>query len=343
MELGGVNERHEDVADVGAALASVEERAFAISDGHLEGSLGDVVVEGGTWFSQEERELLPALEKVVEGLPEVGVGLDAFFSELGRHAGADLLHEGGALGLVGEQALLVRGAARLAFVVEFVDEGESLEDEAALDGVVVELVDDLASAVGDAVGVDDLVTHGQVAGEGVAHLDGRREVCGALVEHEGEVFAGVFSAGEEEGDGADVGDDGDDGGGEEARALGVGELTAGEELRAALSHEVQDADVAVVVVQDLALCGGAEELVVGGLDEGDALVYEVPLRGGRQGRVEVSLKLVEPVEGHAKKTTSPLPAAGRGRGWGFRGSVTPTRACASPRSRSVTPTRACAS
>src|SRR5580700_9007126 len=91
----------------------------------------------------------------------------------------------------------------------------------------------------------------------------------------------------------------DDGGGEEARALGVGELAVGEQLRPALSHEVQDADVAVVVVQDLALCGDAEELVVGGLDEGDALVYEVPLRGGRQGRVEVSLKMVEPVEGHA--------------------------------------------
>jgi hypothetical protein len=200
---------------------------------------------------------------------------------------------------VGEQALVVGGAARLAVVVEFVDEGELLEEEAALDGVVVDLVDDLAPAVGEAVGVDDRVAQGQVAGEGVAHLDGGWEAFGALVEHEGEVFAGVFSAGEEEGDGADGDDDGDDGGGEEACALGVGELAVGEQLRPAFSHELQDAHVAVVVVQDLALCGGAEELVVGGLDEGDGLVDEVPLGGGRQGRVEVSLKMVEPVEGHA--------------------------------------------
>jgi len=46
-------------------------------------------------------------------------------------------------------------------------------------------------------------------------------------------------------------------------------------------------------VQDLALGGESLELVVGGLDEGDSLVDEVPLGGGRQGGVEVSLKRIE--------------------------------------------------
>jgi len=46
----------------------------------------------------------------------------------------------------------------------------------------------------------------EVASERVAHLDGRWEVLGAALEQGGEVFAGVLSPGEEQGDGANGGD-----------------------------------------------------------------------------------------------------------------------------------------
>lgn len=45
------------VAHVGAELAAIEERVGAMTDPHLEGPLGSMVVHGGAGHAQEERGL----------------------------------------------------------------------------------------------------------------------------------------------------------------------------------------------------------------------------------------------------------------------------------------------
>src|SRR5690606_32849294 len=53
-KLSCVDERHEHVADLGAALTAVEERVSPVPNGHLQGALANVVVDGHAWFAQKQ-------------------------------------------------------------------------------------------------------------------------------------------------------------------------------------------------------------------------------------------------------------------------------------------------
>ena len=58
VELGGVNDRHVDVADLCPALAAIKQGVVAVPDGHLQRSFDDVVVDRSAGHTQEERELI---------------------------------------------------------------------------------------------------------------------------------------------------------------------------------------------------------------------------------------------------------------------------------------------
>ena len=80
-----------------------------------------------------------------------------------------------------------------AVVVDLVNRREPLEKREALVGVVGDLVDDLASPVGDAIDLNDVMAVGDVARKGVTHeqRDGTGRV--SLLEQLGEVFSRMLS------------------------------------------------------------------------------------------------------------------------------------------------------
>jgi hypothetical protein len=61
IELGGVDQTHEHVTDVGAGEGSIEQGIFPMQDRLLQRSFGRVVVEGRPFDPQEQSQLRPAL------------------------------------------------------------------------------------------------------------------------------------------------------------------------------------------------------------------------------------------------------------------------------------------
>ena len=70
----------------------------------------------------------------------------------------------------------------------------------ALCGEVFGDVDELASAVGQAVGHNCFQLGGQVARQGVAHLNRRAQCLDTLTQHVAEILAGVLATAEKQGD-----------------------------------------------------------------------------------------------------------------------------------------------
>jgi len=62
VQLAGVNQAHEQIADPGAVQRLVEERVFAVQNGFLEGTLDDVVIERRAWLLKEQRQLRPVIQ-----------------------------------------------------------------------------------------------------------------------------------------------------------------------------------------------------------------------------------------------------------------------------------------
>src|SRR5690606_33443703 len=195
------------------------------------------------------------------------------------------------------EALLSTQTAFLALGFVLEDLAEFLEHVAALVGEVCNLVDDVPPTVGQAVDLDDSVSRRQIAIERVAHEHWRRQRGVALLHERREILTGVLATAEEEHD-RTIGGDGDDAGGEQAAALRVLELTSGEQLGPAASHEIEDPDRWVVVVQQRALSRPALELLVAGLERCSVISTDLPLRGRGARRLEVSLETVESVEPH---------------------------------------------
>lgn len=70
VELAGINNAHVEIARVCAVIGLVEERIFPVQDRHLERPFADVIVQGGSRLTKEERQLYPVLEHVVDGLAQ---------------------------------------------------------------------------------------------------------------------------------------------------------------------------------------------------------------------------------------------------------------------------------
>ena len=115
--------------------------------------------------------------------------------------------------LVGRQGLLFRHG------IVAIGLGEPIDDVLTLGGEVRGHVDELAPAVGEAVGHEGAQLRGEVAGESVTHLDRAITLGEPLGKDRGEVFSGVLRAGEKQCD-ARPGAGGDDAGGEHTAAVG---------------------------------------------------------------------------------------------------------------------------
>ena len=61
VELGGVDQAHEDVADMGAVLRLEEHGVLAVQDGLLQCPLADIVIQRSSGHTQEQGQGLPVL------------------------------------------------------------------------------------------------------------------------------------------------------------------------------------------------------------------------------------------------------------------------------------------
>jgi len=73
-QFGGVDQAHEQVADIGAVLGLIEQGVLAVQDGLLEHPFTDIIVERGAGLAQEQRELRPVLAQVLTAPPSVELG-----------------------------------------------------------------------------------------------------------------------------------------------------------------------------------------------------------------------------------------------------------------------------
>ena len=62
IQLAGVDQAHEQIADTGAVQRSVEERVLAVQNRFLQGTLDDVVVERCAWLLEEKRQPRPVIQ-----------------------------------------------------------------------------------------------------------------------------------------------------------------------------------------------------------------------------------------------------------------------------------------
>ncbi len=169
--------------------------------------------------------------------------------------------------------------------------------------------------MGQAIGQDRLQFARQVARQGVAHLDRRRQFLGAVLEHVGQVLPGVLVTAEEQGHLVAIAQR------HHARREQPGALVGivsfalgrGQDLRAALPHQLQDLDGGVIVVQHLPLGRLPDQFLEG---RGQVLrdrTDDVPLGRGRQRNLQVPLQVFEAIEGEPAAIFEEADhAAGRG-------------------------------
>jgi hypothetical protein len=162
--------------------------------------------------------------------------------------------------------------------------GETVKDVATFGREVFGLVNDVPPTMSETIALDDVMLARDVAVEAVAHLDRRRKVSTSTVEEIAEILAGVLTSAEEERDRPRL-REGDDRRREQASALRMGKLARGDELYAALAHELEDSHGGVVVVNDAGLSGVEAERKPRRLDGGDVLGDDSrsrrPAGGGR--------------------------------------------------------------
>src|SRR5579871_6046794 len=67
VQLAGVDQAHEQVADAGAVLGLVKKGILAVKDGFLQCTFGDIIVQRGTCLTQEQGELVPVPKHGADG------------------------------------------------------------------------------------------------------------------------------------------------------------------------------------------------------------------------------------------------------------------------------------
>ena len=179
IEFAGVNQAHENVADVGAVVGLVKQGIPPVSDGLFQRPLADVIVQRRSGYAQEERQLLPVPEQVRNRAAQRRIGLHAPLVELLQKPDVEFLHRWTAFGLVKEQSFLGRQAPFSGDRIVTVDHGERFQHVPAFFGKPVCYLDELPPTVGQAVGQDRLQFRRRVSRQGVTHLDRRGQLCRA--------------------------------------------------------------------------------------------------------------------------------------------------------------------
>jgi hypothetical protein len=109
----------------------------------------------------------------------------------------EFLHDGAALGLMEEQPLTRRQLPLSGDRVVVINDGERFQHVLALVGKPPRLIDELPSAVGQAVGKNRLQLARQIPGERIGHLDWWRQFRGTPEQHILQVLPGVLASAEE--------------------------------------------------------------------------------------------------------------------------------------------------
>ncbi|HEY7309258.1 MAG TPA: hypothetical protein VH643_07885 [Gemmataceae bacterium] len=281
-----------------AVLGLVEQRILAMQDGFLQGPLAHVIIQRGTRVTQEQRQLLPVPERVADRAAEGRVGLGELLVELPRQPRMQLLHRRLALVLMELQARLGRQLPPPSEGIVAVHHGEGFEQVAARLGEAIVDVHELPPGMRQAMGQDRLQLARQVARQGIAHLDRRRQFRGAELEHRGQVLAGVPAAAEEQGYPPTVAQRHHPRGEQAAPFVGIGSfsLGTGHSLLAAAPPQLQDLDRGVIVVQHLALGRLPEQLLEGGSQARRHRLHDVPLGRGRQRNPQMPLQAFQAIE-----------------------------------------------
>ena len=127
-----------------------------------------------------------------------------------------------------------------------IDRSQGFKDMLTLVGEASHGIDEVPARMGEAVGQHDAEALRHIAGEGIAHLDGRVQPGGSVFEEIGHVLPRMFSAGEEERHAmAVIGCQ--DGGGEDCLAGGCG-------LRVLRIEEGEDFHGGIIIEEEVSLC-----------------------------------------------------------------------------------------
>ena len=72
VQLAGMDQTHEQIADSGAVQRLVEECVFSVKDGLFQNSFDQIVIDRGPWFTKEKSQRHPVAKHVPDGLsPEL--------------------------------------------------------------------------------------------------------------------------------------------------------------------------------------------------------------------------------------------------------------------------------
>lgn len=105
-QVAGVDQAHEHIANERAMLGFVEQTIFSMEDSLFQGLLTEVVVQGRSRDSQEQRQRIPVLEHIGNGFPQAGVRLRLLLLYLFRKPPFKVLHHRCAFPLMEEEPFL---------------------------------------------------------------------------------------------------------------------------------------------------------------------------------------------------------------------------------------------
>ncbi len=178
--------------------------------------------------------------------------------------------------------------------VVVIDHLQRFQHVATLVRKTVVNLDELTARVGQAVGHDRFQLFGEIAGQAVAHLDWRRQGLGAKFQDIPQIFARMLSATKKQRNPAIVAR------GNHARREQAGAVRrlrfCDSLLERAFSHQGQDLDRRVVVVQHVPLGALPNQLLVGRRDLGKDGPQDIPLRRGWQRNPQIPLQPLQSVE-----------------------------------------------
>jgi len=102
VQFRGMDQTHEQIADLGAVQGAIKQRIVAMQDGLLERPLADVVAQRGAGYAQKQGHFLPMILHVADRLTEPRVGLHGVRLQLRGHPVVERLHPRAAFLLVQE-------------------------------------------------------------------------------------------------------------------------------------------------------------------------------------------------------------------------------------------------
>ena len=106
VELARVDQAHVEISDASTILGPIKVAVLSMEDNLFQRTFRHVVVQWGSRFSQEERQLFPVVEHVRDGFAEARIGLHQSLIELALEPFVKFVHDRAAVGLVEEQPRL---------------------------------------------------------------------------------------------------------------------------------------------------------------------------------------------------------------------------------------------